>query len=238
MSRWKSRWKHLGLAVTYGLLALPAQAQNHTRPLPLVTVAGEATVNVAPDLAEISAGLVTPAKTAREAAEANAKGMTALIAVLRDMGLEDKDIQTARFSVQPVQSSPQSGRNEAPRIIGYQVSNRVTARIRRLDSVGDVLDRLVAAGASNISGPDFVLADPSKAADAARDAAVADARRKAEIYAKATGVALGRVFSIAEQGVAPPRPLTLRQSAVAATPIAPGEDTLRVNVTVAFELMR
>jgi len=227
------------LALAAALVSAPAAAQNHDRPVPLVTVSGEGTVRVAPDLAELHAGVTNQAKTAREAAEANAKAMTALIDAVKEAGISEKDIQTSRFAVQPVYAPPPQNRSEAPRITGYQVTNRVTVRLHDVNAAGDLLDRLIAAGGNDIWSINFLVSDPSKALDEARAAALADAKRKAEVYAQAAGVGLGRVFAIVEGGTSAPMPMMRANMAKAeATPIQPGEETLRVNVTVSYDLVR
>jgi uncharacterized protein YggE len=147
-----------------------------------------------------------------------------------------KDIQTARFSIQPVYA-PQDSHTE-PKLSGYSISNQVNVTIREIGKVGDVLDRVVAAGATEVSNVSFMVSDASKALDQAREAAIADARRKAEVYAKASGVRLGRVEWITEDtGSGPPVP-TMARAAAAPVPIASGEDTLRVRVFVGFDIAR
>lgn len=218
---------------------LIASARGQDLTLPNVTVSGEASTSVQPDLAEIRAGVTNQARTAREAADANAKTMTAVLAAAKEAGIEAKDIQTARISVQPLFSRPQpEARNEPPRITGYQVTNNVTLRLRDISRIGEMLDRLIAAGANNVHGIDFQVSESSKLMDTVRAAAVSDARRKAEIYAQAAGVQLGRVVAIAETDISMPRANVMRASVPAQTPIAGGEEMLRVLLRVSFELVR
>ena len=130
-----------------------------------------------------------------------------------------------------------------PKFVGYSVSNQVRVKIRQIDKVGEILDRLVTAGVTDIGNVEFLVSEPSKALDQARDTAIADARRKAEVYARASGVQLGRVEWITEDsGLAPPVPMRAQgaSAAMAATtvPIAAGEDRMRVRVTVGFEIAR
>lgn len=198
----------------------------------LVTVSGEATVAVPPDTAVIRIGVTSMAKTAREAGEANAKQMTAVLETIKASGIAERDIQTSRLSLQPQYDPNKSG---TARLTGFQANNQVTIRIRDIDSLPTVLDRAIAAGANEMSGIEFVVSDQSKLLDQARDEAIADARRKAELYARAAGAKLGQVVSISEEGTAPqPRPMqAVRAGAV---PIAPGEQTLRAIVSVSYEL--
>jgi len=198
----------------------------------LVTVTGEATVAVAPDAAVIRIGVNSQDKTAREASEANAKQMTAVLAAIKDTGIADRDIQTSRLSLQP-QYDPNKG--GTARLTGFQATNQVTVKIRDIDKLPALLDHAIAAGANEMSGIEFVITEQSKLLDRARDDAIADARRKAELYAQAAGSKLGPVASITEEGsAAPPRPMQAMRAG--AVPIAPGEQTLRAMVTVSYEL--
>ena len=155
----------------------------------LVTVTGEATVAVAPDAAVIRIGVTSQDKTAREASDANAKQMTAVLAAIKDTGVADRDMQTSRLSLQPQYDPNKSG---TARLIGFQVTNQVTVKIRDIDKLPAVLDRAIAAGANEMSGIEFVVSEQSKLLDQARDEAIADAHRKAELYAKAAGGKLGQ----------------------------------------------
>lgn len=214
----------------------PATAQLAEKPPRLITVSGEGQASVMPDLAVLTGGVTTAAKSAREASEANAKAMTAVMAAIKGAGIVDKDVQTSRLSLHPVRDP---NRNEPGRITGFQASNQVTVKIRELAKIADVIDRMVGAGANDIYGIHFAVSSPSKPLDQAREAAIADARRKAEIYARAANVKLGSPVSISEEGSAPPRPLQMRSmEAAASTPITPGEELLRVSVTVSYELLR
>jgi uncharacterized protein YggE len=191
---------------------------------------------VAPDYAQIRSGVTTRAKTVKEATDANSKLMAAVTAALLESGIAQKDIQTSRFSIQPVYA-PQEPRTE-PKLAGYSVSNQVSVTIRQIGKVGEILDRLVTAGATDAGNIAFLVSDPSKALDQAREAAIADARRKAEVYARASGLRLGRVEWITEDtGSAPPVPARVL-AAPAPVPIASGEDTLRVRITVGFDIAR
>jgi uncharacterized protein YggE len=218
-----------------------AQAQQtQSPPVGRVIVIGEGSVSVTPDYAQIGSGVTTRAKTVKEATEANSKLMAAIINALLESGVAQRDVQTSRFSIQPIYA-PQEPRNE-PKLAGYSVSNQVRLKIRQIHKVGEILDRLVTAGATDIGNVEFLVSEPSKALDQAREAAIADARRKAEVYARASGIKLGRVEWITEDsGFAPPVPMRAQggSAAMAApVPIASGEDTLRVRVTVGFDVAR
>jgi uncharacterized protein len=218
--------------------ALPAGAQQTgSQPEARIIVIGEGSVSLSPDYAQISAGVITKAKTAKEATDSNTKLMSAITAMLLDSGIAQKDIRTSRFSVQPVYAPPQP--NTEPRLVGFSISNQLSVTIRQIATVGDMLDRLIGAGATDVGSIQFLHNDTSKALDQAREAAVADARRKAELYAQAAGLNLGRVAWITEDsGFGPPVGVAaMRDGALkASVPIATGEDTLHVRITVGFDI--
>ncbi len=231
----------LPLAFLLGLTS-PGHAQQPqpaTEPR-IVVVSGEGTVSVAPDYAQIRCGVTTRGKQANEALDANSKVMAAVMAALKEAGIGEKDIQTVRFSIQPVYARPAAGAPIAPepegQLSGYSVSNQVNVIVREIGKVGDVLDRVVAAGATDIGNVSLLVSDAWKALDQAREAAIADARRKAEVYAKASDVRLGPVQRVTEDTAsAPPVPMMAR-AVTGAVPSATGEDTLRVRVTVSFAI--
>jgi len=223
----------LAAAIIAGtLLAAPALAQ--TMPPAVISVTGEATVSVAPDLAQIDGGVTSEAKTAREASDANNAAMGRVLLALKGAGIEEKDFQTSRLSLQP-QSAP--NRTGPSAIVGYRASNRVTIRLRDVTKVANVIDTLVGAGANDIGGINFMVSAASKLLDEAREQAIADARRKAEIYAKAAGVTLGAALSISEEGAPGPMPYRKMAAGMAASaPVAQGEETLRVTVSVSWAI--
>jgi uncharacterized protein YggE len=231
----------IALASAAVLAIAPAHAQQPQSPAEArVVVTGEGSASVPPDQATMRSGVTTRAKTAKEAADANAKLMVAVTAALVEAGIAQKDIKTTRFSIQPVYITPEP-RTE-PKLVGYSVTNQVNMVIRDIAKTGDILDRLIAAGATDVGDIVFSLSDPSAALDKAREAAVADARRKAELYARAAGVTLGRVAWITEDPSYEPPFMLGAQPAGAmrakATPISTGEDTLHARITVGFDITR
>ena len=210
-------------------ISLPARAAEK-----LVSVTGEATVAVAPDMAAIRIGVTSSAKTAREASDANSKQMMAVMAAIKDAGIAERDVQTSRLSLQPQYDPNRSG---TARLLGFQVTNQLTVKIRDIDKLPNILDRTISAGANEMSGIEFVVSEQSKLLDQARAEAIADAHRKAEIYAHAAGASVGRVLAISEEGSAPPpRMLQAMRASPGAMPVAPGEQMLRAAVTVTYEL--
>jgi uncharacterized protein YggE len=219
------------------LLAGPALAETaaaEPAPPAVISVTGEATISVAPDVAQIEAGVTSDAKTAREASDANNAAMAKVLLALKGAGIEAKDFQTSRLSLQPQNAPNRSGPSA---IVGYRASNRVTVQLRDVGKVAGVIDMLVAAGANDIGGINFMVSNASKLLDDARQQAVADARRKAEIYAKAAGVTLGAPLSISEEGAPGPMPFRKMAAGIAASaPVAQGEETLQVTVSVSWAI--
>lgn len=219
------------VVATAALLAVPARAQT---PPPAISVTGEATVSVAPDQAQIDGGVATDAKTAREASDTNNAAMGKVLLALKGAGIDEKDYQTSRLSLQP-QYAPNRSGSSSP-VVGYRATNRVTIRIRDVTKVASMIDVLVGAGANDIGGINFVVSQASKLLDEAREQAIADARRKAQIYAKAAGVTLGEPVSITEEGSGTPmfRAKVAGGMAASAAPVAQGEETLSVTVHVSW----
>lgn len=229
------------------LLATPVLAAapgDHRGSAGTIAVSGQGSASARPDMAELSAAVVSTARTAAEAVTANSAAMEKAIAALKAAGVDDKDVATSGFSVMPRFSSPAPNapaQNEEPRIIGYEVRNALTVRVHDLGALGTVLDRLVAAGANEVGGLSLTISDPAKVADSARREAVADARRKAEIYASAAGVRLGRVLRVSERGAGGPEPVAMMMRAdmaKASVPVAAGEQRIGASVDVVWEIER
>lgn len=207
-----------------------------------LTISGTAEIAARPDRANVTSGVVTQAETAREALDLNSAALARVIAALKEAGIEERDIATSGFSVEPRYHYPRTrdGQEGPPRIVGYQVANQVTVRVRDLDRLGAVLDEAVTVGANRIHGIGFEVSDADRRLDEARAEAVRDARRKAEIYAEAADIRLLRIVSITEHAVdaPPPRPLAARamMDAEAAVPIETGEQTLSLRVDVTWEI--
>jgi uncharacterized protein YggE len=239
--------RNLILGATLALCALPlapaaAQSQpstiilNGTR-LDVVTT-GE--VSRVPDIARISSGVVTVAPTATAALAQNATQMASVRAALKRAGIADRDIQTSSINLHPDYRHDAQGSN--PQIVGYRASNEVTVKFRDIANTGKILDALVAQGANQINGPMLAIDKPEAALDEARTQALANARRRADLYARALGKRVGRILSISEAGAnyAPPV-VMMRQSArggavADSTSVDPGEQTVAVSLSVSFEL--
>ncbi len=226
------------------VLARPAGSTPTSRPslgaptdgLGGITVAGQARVVVVPDMATISVGTEFQAKTAAEALSTVNQRMEAIIAAVRGAGIAERDLATQWVNVNPVYDYSDDGR--APTLVGYQASQTLSVKVRDIDKAGSVIDTAVSAGATNVGGISFSVADPTAATDQARTAAVADAKRRAEALAKAAGVGIGDPIAITESLSSPPVPI-LREVAPAvdtATQILPGTTEIEVQVTITYEI--
>ncbi len=240
------RFRRLGfIALAAALPASSALAQtrlveiNNER---LVEVTGEGSVTAKPDFARVTLGVTTAGKDAREAMTANAKSVNALISLIKAEGVADADIQTSSLAISPQFSSATSASSAPQTIIGYNVSDMVTVTARDISRLGPLIDKAVGAGANAIYGISYGENDPSALLDKARPLAVADARRKAEIYASAGGAwaKIGRLMSLIEQPGASRVPIgrfaSAQSAGAAPTPIEAGEDKLTVTITAQFEL--
>lgn len=201
-----------------------------------ITARGE--VRRVPDIAVISAGVLTNAADAASAMQENAVRMSRVIAALKKAGVADKDLSTSSISLSPQYRYVE---NQAPVITGYQASNQLTVRFRDIAKSGAILDTLVQQGANQINGPAMMLDKPEAAQDEARIAAVKAARARAELYASATGLKVKRIVSISESegfsGGPMPIMATARMADSAAkTEIMPGEQGIGITVSVVFEL--
>jgi uncharacterized protein YggE len=230
------------LALVTGCVTLSAVAPPHARAEPAqrvssITVVGQGEVQAKADLAQVSVGVVTEAKTASEALAQNNAAMRRLLDALRARGVEPRDVQTTSFSVFP-QYEHDGETRQIPRIVGYQVQDQVQVKVRQLDRLGQVLDDLVQGGANLIHGIGFSVAEPRRLLDQARKLAVEDARRKAELLALAAGSRLGPPLEIQEAGAGLPTPPPMARMAAAesAVPIATGELSLGAQVTVTYAL--
>lgn len=215
----------------------PAEHAQHGVQGTLLSISADGSSEARPDLATISLGVTTEGQTAQAALQENSRRMAALTQALRRAGIAERDIQTSNVSVYPQQ---QYRENQPPLITGYQANNTVTAKIRNINNVGRVIDAAVGAGGNNINGVTFSHADPEAQLDIARRAAIAEARRRAELYANALGMRVHRIVAVSEGGgYSPPLPMAMERMAAAsdaATPISPGQIETRVSVNITFEL--
>lgn len=221
------------------LTPLPAAAADAAFSATTLNLSAAGETRIAPDQATITLGVQTQAATAAEAMAQNRARMNAVIAALKAERIAERDIQTAGLNLN-AQYAYDNGK--PPRLTGYQASNDVTVTVRDLAQLGAAADAVVKAGANQINGIAFGIANPRAAEDQARRAAVQTLSAKAALYAEATGLRIARLVNLSEAGgyaPPPPRPM-FRMAAMAdaaqATPVQPGELTVRVEVSAIYEL--
>jgi uncharacterized protein YggE len=235
---------HAAVLAALPFAALPATAQTAPAATPtipadgtLLDVTAEGSTTRTPDIATIRAGVVTQGSTAAATLSDNAQRMTRVIEALKKAGVAARDLQTATVSLSP-QYRYTDG--QAPAITGYQATNSVAVRFREVARAGAILDTLANVGANQIDGPTLALDDPDAALDEARSAAVKIARARADLYAKAAGLSVARIVSIAESGTndgtTPGPVMFLRAAKAAPTPLAAGESRVSATLSVRFLL--
>jgi uncharacterized protein YggE len=237
--------KTLLAALMLGAAALPAAANAQQTPSITQAIAGSrldvtatGEVTRVPDVAIISAGVVTRSATASGAIGDAADRVQRVLAALKRAGVDERDVQTSTISLNPEYRYVE---NQPPQLTGYTASNQLTVRFRDIRNSGKILDALVAQGANQINGPSLTIDKPEAALDEARVRAIAAGRARAELYARGLGLRVVRVVSVSESGgyAAPPPmpPMAVMEMARAAdTKIVPGEQKLQVTLAMTFEL--
>ncbi len=233
----------------WGQVTKPAAAQtpelvSEYSPAETITVVGQGSVRVKPDIARVSIGVETMADTVGEAVAENETQMEAILTALTEAGIAAEDIQTMNYSVYferyPESLPRPAGEGETPES-QYRVSNIVNVTIRDLDKVGEVLDAVIEAGANNIWGVTFSIEDPKVAQEGARADAIEDAQLRAKALAELSGVELGPVMSVSEVlggGVAPMALEIVERAAASGGPISPGELEIGYQVQVTYFIER
>jgi uncharacterized protein YggE len=232
------------LMLASAALAAPAAAQQGAAITQTIagtrldlTATGE--VTRVPDIAIITAGVVSRSTTATGALQDSADRMSRVLAALKRAGIEDRDVQTSSVNLNPEYRYPE---NQAPQLTGYTASNSVTIRFRDIRNSGKILDVLVSQGANQINGPNLTIDRPDAALDEARANAIANGRARAELYARSLGLHIARVVSVSENGgyavppAPPPPPMMMARGERDSTTIQPGEQKLQVSLTMTFEL--
>jgi uncharacterized protein len=242
------RLRHIAIAAS-ALVALAAIACTPTTQVTVagsqeqtgIMVSGEGTVSVRPDIAKLALGVEASEPTVAAARERAATAMQAVQDALGRLGVAERDIRTQQFNIYPQYDYPRDG--GTPRIVGFVVSNMVTVTVRDLDRTSEVLDSAVAAGGDSVrvNGISFTVENPEEFLSNAREEAVNVARQRAEVLARAAGVTLGTARSISESTsyYPPPYPEFARSAQAGdavSTPINPGEQELKVFVSVVYNI--
>ena len=224
------------------LMTTAARAEEPPRQ-PRISVSGEGQAAVAPDMAVVTLSVVKQSKTAQDALDQDNKAMGAVLATLKNAGIAERDLQTSGFAIQPQYNYPpaKDGQQAPPELVGYQVTNGLTVRVRDLGKLGGIIDQAVGLGVNQGGDIQFVNDKPEAVLEAARKDAMANASAKAKTLAEAAGVKVGRVIEITENAVrnAPQplmRPMMLKQASDSAVPVAAGENSYDVTVNVTYAL--
>ncbi|MDQ3139974.1 MAG: SIMPL domain-containing protein [Pseudomonadota bacterium] len=203
-------------------------------------ISATGSVSRVPDLAIISAGVVTKASTASGAIASNAMRMERVRAALKRAGIADRDIQTSSINLNP---DYRYDNNQPPVLTGYQATNNVSIKFRDIRNTGKILDALVAEGANQINGPSLTIDKPETAYDEARTKALAVGRARADLYARSLGMRVVRLIAVSEGGGYSRPPMPYAADAIAATgqrvaktEVAPGSQDLEISLSMSFEL--
>lgn len=202
-----------------------------------ISLSASGAVKTTPDKVDISTGVTTEAKTAREALDQNTEAMTKVVEALKADGIDAKDIQTVNFSVGPVYEQKAEGK--PPVVVGYRVTNQVRITLHDIKKLGAILDKVVTLGANQIDGIEFGVEEPEALKDEARKLALKNVTDNAKLYAEAAGVGLGQILSITEEESSyQPRyaPMATRMDSAKEAPIEAGTASVEVRVRVSWEL--
>ncbi len=242
----------ISLALVLAIVGLAGCSPGNTVPVEIeglnisnqqegIWVSGKGVVTVTPDIATLRLGVEVQAASVATAQSQATEAMDEVMAALTDNGVAEKDIQTQYYSIRQVTKWDREKEEEI--VIGYRVTNKVTAKIREIDEAGTVIDAVAAAGGdlTRIDSIYFSVDDPSAYYEEAREKAMADAKAKAEQLAELAGGRLGKATYISESAQVPPitRGVVVVEEAVPAaeTPISPGEMEISLTVQVAYALL-
>lgn len=203
------------------------------------TVTGEGTSVAKPDLATVNIGINATGASVKEIQDQINNVINKVSESIKKTGVEDKDIQTTNYSIQPQYDF----RGNTQRITGYQASTNLTVKVRNLNNINTVIDAATTNGANEIGGVAFDVADKTKAENQARETAVAAAKKKAEEAAKIAGFNLGKIINYSENlnGYPTPRVFSskdLNTTSIqeAPTEIQPGSSEIKVTVVLSYEI--
>ena len=202
-----------------------------------ISLSASGAVKTTPDKVDISTGVTTEAKTAREALDQNTEAMIKVVEALKADGIDANDIQTVNFSVGPVYEQKAEGK--PPVVVGYRVTNQVRITLHDIKKLGAILDKVVTLGANQIDGIEFGVEEPEALKDEARKLALKNVTVNAKLYAEAAGVGLGQILSVTEEESSyQPRyaPMATRMDSAKEAPIEAGTASVEVRVRVSWEL--
>lgn len=203
------------------------------------TVTGEGKITMIPDIAVVNAGVTAQGSSVTGVQDQMNRKMNAVTDAVKRLGVDAKDIKTTNYNVNPMYDYE----NSPARITGYQASSNLTIKVRKIDNANKVIDAATANGANQVGGVSFDVDDKTKAENQARELAVADAKSKADVAAKAAGFRLGKIINYTEGSNAGPRPIMYANAMGKAaapesadTQVEPGSSEITINVTLSYEL--
>lgn len=202
------------------------------------TVTGEGKVTMIPDIALVNVGVTAQGPSVSAVQDQLNKKMNAVTAAVKRIGVDGKDIQTSNYNISPTYDYT----GDTQRITGYQANSNLTIKVRKIDNANAVIDAATANGANQVGGVTFDVDNKTKAENQAREQAVADAKSKADVAAKAAGFHLGRIINYSEGGNPSPRPMPLMENAIAGglakapTQVEPGSSEVIIDVTLSYEI--
>lgn len=221
----------LSLAACGAVASTPSAAEPRT-----VSVNGSGSVTLSPDMATINIGVVAQAAEAQDATNQSNATIAKITAVLTDLGVAENDIKTSNFSIYPMQDYTADGEVSS---VTYRVENTVTVTVRQLDTLGDILDAVIGAGANTIYGIQFDLADRESAYAQAIDAAMQNAKERAQLIADAAGAQLGELQSAStylSSGGGISVAYAQDTAAASSVPVSPGDMEISVEVNVVYAM--
>ncbi len=221
-------------AMALAAVTLPAHAEDRR-----ISVSGTGIALAVPDMATITLGVTNQDTQASVAMQATTDAVTQILARLDEMGLEARDVQTRDLTLTPVWTGRNAQNGETPQITGFTASNRVFVRVRELDQLGKIMDAVIQDGANDFGGLSFDVQDSKPLEADARAKAVADATAKAKQLAEASGITLGEIISISDHGGGVRPVAQMREMSMAdagGLPVAAGEISVSVNVSMVFEI--
>lgn len=221
------------LLAALAFIVEPVMANDDRKDERSISVSASGSVPAVPDIAYISAGVVSEADTARTALTRNNEAMAKLLDGLKAAGIAAKDLQTSAINVEPRYAQPKEGRSAT--VNGYRVTNQVRITVRDVKKLGDILDQAITLGANQMNRIAFEVSNAERLKDDARKLAMENARRRAELYATAAGAQLGPVLRISED-VSEARPVVMGRAAMSSVPVEAGEQMLEVQVQVSYAL--
>ena len=242
-------------AFYYGALGVDAWKSVRESEKFQISVSGEGTVYAVPDIAILSVGVRSQEKTLKSAQNENTKKYNAVVEFLKANGVDAKDIKTSYYNVNPqyqydnrpcpLLSAYPCPPQEPPKIVGYEVSATLQVKVRNMDSVGDILDGAVSAGANEVNGPSFSIDDETKLKEEAKKIAIEKAKESAKKLSRDLGVKLIKITGFSESGGYPPIYYARAMESLGkgggdmpapAPSIEPGQNEVKVSVSVTYEV--